>query len=100
MNDPPVRLDRQGASVTAMNMVRLSAAAIRIAESPIGVSFSDGPWTRLLGRCIGVCKSSFDANLTDFHEKTVSVNGWNLTQCLADAFSDVKALVFCFDAFS
>ena len=40
MSDNP-NLDHQEASVTAMNMVMLSAAAIRIAESPIAVSFSD-----------------------------------------------------------
>jgi hypothetical protein len=46
---------------------------------------------------VAVCKCSFDANFADFREKTVSVNGRNLAQNLADTFGDVKAASHALD---
>jgi hypothetical protein len=75
MNGCPVKLGRQETSVTAINMVMLSAAAIRIAESPI--------WSVLFQIDLGHAsldqgECSFDANFAVFHEKSISVSSSNL----------------------
>ncbi len=71
-----MRLNRQETSVTAMNMVMLSAAAIRIAESPI--------WSVLFQIDLGHAsleqgECSFDANFAVFHEKSMSASSRDST---------------------